>query len=304
MQLLAPLTDPAVLALMGINVILALSLYLPIATGQFSLATGAFMGVGAYVSSVLSVKFGWSVLAALAVAAVATGLLGAVLGYPALRLTGLHLGLATIGLGELVRTLFERFEYTGGVAGFSGMNGITGSEILVAVCLAVGGIWMLGLSSVGRAMQAIREDPDVAGATGINVTRYKVVAFGLGAAVAALAGGLYAHFAFFISPGDFNFRRSVQVLMFLAFGGTQTLWGAVIGPVVLTLLPQMLWGLAIWREVLYGLVLVALMNVRPQALITRRHVVRADGVLLRALGGLRRRGACLRSVSRGPGGLT
>jgi branched-chain amino acid transport system permease protein len=267
------LSDPTVLSLIGINILLCVSLYLPIAVGQFSLGTGAFMGIGAYASSILTVHLGWPVLAAMPVAVVGTALLGGLLGYPALRLSGIYLALATVGLGELVRSFFENLDYVGGVAGFAGMQGISGGEIYLFVVLTLGCVALVRASRIGRIMEAVREDADVAAATGINTRLYKVAAFAAGAGVAAMAGALYAHFIFFISPKDFDFTRSVQVLIFLAFGGTQTVFGAVIGPVILTILLQAFWDLAVWRDVIYGLIIILMMNFMPAGLVTRRHVL-------------------------------
>lgn len=268
------LSSSAIQSLIGINIIMTLGLYVTISTGQFSLGHAAFAGIGAYAASVLTVNFHWSLVPAMLVAAVFSGVFGAIFAVPALRTKGIYLTILSLGLGEVVRVFFSTFDYTGGVAGFGGMRGTTPGVVLITVLISLTVVWILMRSPLGQAFQVVGEDETVAGALGLNTTMLKVLAFGFGAAVTALGGALYAHLMFFIEPGAFNYGHSVLLLIFLVFGGYETMWGAVLGAVVLTLLPEYVRGLDEWRMAMYGLILVIMMVVRPQGLLTRHLTTR------------------------------
>lgn len=264
------LTSPAILILTGVNMMMALGLYITVASGQFSLGHAAFAGIGAYISGVLTVNLHWSLTMAMLTAAVATGIFGAVFALPALRTKGIYLSVLTLGLGELVRVFFSTFKYTGGVAGFGGMKGTTVGFVYITLAVALVTVWFLMRSPLGRAFQAVAGDETVAGALGLNTTRLKVLAFSLGSMLTALGGSMYAHFMFFIDPLSFNYNQSVLLLLFVIFGGMETMWGAVLGALILTILPEYVRELNQWRMVIYGLILVIMMAVRPQGLLTRR----------------------------------
>ena len=268
------LISESIWIIVGINIILALGLYVTVATGQFSLGHAAFMGIGAYMASVLTVKMGMPLIGAMIVAALFTGVLGALFGLPALRTKGIYLTILTLGLGELVRVFFSSFEYTGSVGGFGGMSGTTLPLVFGVVVVCIVFVYWLMKSLFGQAFLAVGQDELVAETLGINTTAIKVIAFSLGAAISALGGALYAHFMFFIEPTHFSYSHSVLILLFVIFGGIETMWGAVLGAVILTFIPEMVRGLAEWRLVLYGAVMVVLMAVRPQGLISKRTLSR------------------------------
>lgn len=278
------LSSPTIQSLIGINIIMALGLYITISTGQFSLGHAAFAGIGAYAASVLTVSFHWPLVPAMLVATVFSGAFGALFALPALRTRGIYLAILSLGLGELVRVFLSSFEYTGGVAGFGGMRGTTPGLVLITLLVSLGLVRLLMRSPLGQAFQVVGEDEKVAGTLGLNATRLKVLAFGLGAAVTALGGALYAHLMFFIEPAVFEYGHSVLLLIFVVFGGYETMWGAVLGAVALTLLPEYVRGLEQWRMVMYGLILVFMMAVRPQGLLTRRLVSGIKGKLFRGRG--------------------
>jgi branched-chain amino acid transport system permease protein len=262
-----------VLIQLGINLILALSLYFPLSAGQLSLGQGGFMAIGAYVSSWLTAALGWPWPVAFALAATAAGLVGALVGLPALRVRGIYLVLMTMAFGEIVRVFFLNFGPTGAAQGFRGMPFVTSLPLVAA--LAAGTAVLAARtagSRMGRAFAAINRDELAAEVIGVDVTRAKLVSFTVGAVVAGLAGALWAHYVQFIEPEEFGFARSVMPFTFVVVGGIETFWGAIAGAAVLTLLPEWLRFLKEWRLALYGLVMLAVMIVRPQGLIDHRLV--------------------------------
>jgi branched-chain amino acid transport system permease protein len=192
------------LADVGILMLGALSVYIILATGQLSLGNAGFMGIGAYVTSYLTVVIGVPVTLALVIAAVVSGVIGAAVGFPALRLRGIYLAMATLGFGEMVRSFLLNFSAMGGSGGFHGMKHITVGYIW----LWAGGILVLVMllerSRVWLEMRAVHDDETAANLVGLNTTVIKVAAFGAGAAVAAIAGGLFAHHHVYIVPGHFG----------------------------------------------------------------------------------------------------
>jgi branched-chain amino acid transport system permease protein len=227
----------------------------------------------------MTVKFGFNIFIAMIVSSIATGFFGILIAYPAIRLRGFYLAVASIGLIEIVRVFFKNFEYTGGSAGFSGMFGTTIPLLysIVGVCLAL--TWKLENSRIGLNFQAIKENDLVAESLGINSTYFKVVAFGLGAIMAGLGGALYAHYMFFIDPHAFGFHRALIILLFLVFGGLDSMFGAVVGALILTILPEVIPGLGEWRMIFYGLILIFVMNLRPQGVISRIFVKRVESLV-------------------------
>jgi branched-chain amino acid transport system permease protein len=260
-----------VLIQLGINLILALSLYFPLSAGQLSLGQGGFMAIGAYVASWLTAALGWPWPVAFATAAVAAGVVGALVGLPALRVRGIYLVLMTMAFGEIVRVFFLNFAPTGAAQGFRGMPFVTSLSLVTGLAAAVAVLAARTASSrMGRAFAAINRDELAAEVIGVDVTRAKLAAFTVGALVAGLAGALWAHYVQFIEPEEFGFARSVTPFTFVVVGGIETFWGAVAGAAVLTLLPEWLRFLKEWRLALYGLLMLVVMIVRPQGLIDHR----------------------------------
>ena len=252
-----------VLIQLGINLILALSLYFPLSAGQLSLGQGGFMAIGAYASSWLTAGLGWPWPVAFALAAVAAGAVGALVGLPALLLT--------MAFGEIVRVFFLNFAPTGAAQGFRGMPFVTTLPVVAGLAVAVTVLAARTAGSrMGRAFAAINRDELAAEVIGVDVTRAKLTSFTVGAVVAGLAGALWAHYVQFIEPEEFGFARSVMPFTFVVVGGIETFWGAVAGAAVLTLLPEWLRFLKEWRLALYGLAMLAVMIVRPQGLIDYR----------------------------------
>lgn len=226
--------------LMAINTLLALSIYLTLACGQLSLANAAFMGIGAYLSASLTITGGWPFWATLLAAIVVPMLVAAIIGLPTLRLRGVFLAIATIGLGEVLRVVIVN-RATGGAEGISSIPVKTADwHLAVALAAAIFLCWRLRGSRMGYAFEAIREDETAARTMGINTTLYKLIALILGAALAGLAGALKAHLLHAITPGDYGFVLAVDILTFAVVGGSTSFLGPILGAVLLTALPEIL----------------------------------------------------------------
>jgi branched-chain amino acid transport system permease protein len=258
-----------VLASMGINILLALSAYAILATDRLSLGNAGFMAIGAYLSSYLTVNLGWALFPALAAGALAAAAVGLLVGLPVLRLQGIYFVMGTLAFGEIVRTFFQNFEPTGGAYGMRGMFGAS----LEMIYAFVGVFLLLFLaydrSRAGRASDAVRDDDEAARSIGINVVAVRLFSFAWGALIAGVGGALFAHYALYIESGNFNFLMSANAVLFVILGGVQSVWGAVIGAVLFTLLPEGLRFLTDWRMSAYGVILVLLMALRPEGLLTR-----------------------------------
>lgn len=261
-----------ILALMGINMLMALSVYAIFTTDQLSLGNAGFMAIGAYTSAYLTVKAGVPIFPAIVIGALAASLSGLIIGIPALRLKGMYLVMATLGFAEVVRTFFLNFEPTGGAYGFRGPFGATlfmiGGWVLVFMVF----FWLLSRSRLGRSLDAVQDNEEVASTMGLNVTLLKVGVFCLGAFIAGVAGGLYAHYMFYIESNNFNFLVSAMAVLFVILGGKNTFWGAVVGAIIFSVLPELLRFMGGWRLSLYGAVLVIMMIFRPSGIITPQMV--------------------------------
>lgn len=264
------MVDESVLVLMGINILMGWSFYVILLSGQFSFGNAGFMALGAYSSGVATVKLGLPYAAGLAIALVVGAIAGWLVGLPALRIRGVYLALATIGFGFLVEDLFINLEYTGAQVGFYGMQG-TNLPIVYAV-VAVVGLLLLRLQSsrLARSLRAVRENQVVAGTLGLDTTYLRLLSFVMGAALASLAGSLYAHYVFFISPELFGFFQSVWPAFYLAIGGATTVIGPVLGAAVVTLVPEYFQPLKEWRLLAFGVTVMVLIALRPQGLYTRQ----------------------------------
>jgi branched-chain amino acid transport system permease protein len=287
-----------VVVLGAIYAIAVLGLYFVMGlTGQLSLAQGAFFGLGAYASALVSTRLDWPFWPSVGAAVVAGLVVGVVLGYPVLRLTGHYLALATIGLAIIAVIVFQQWEpVTGGPNGVSGVKPPTiGSIVLsqnfyyfylvwlfLVVLAAVA--WVVKRSRVGRAFLAIREDQLAAAATGINTLNFKVLAFTLSTVYGSIAGALYAHgLTHYISPDNFVFDLSVSMLVMLLLGGQATVPGAILGAMVVTALPEGLRFLDRYYLVVYGIAVVLLVIFLPegiwgwaQSVVERRRSGRRD----------------------------
>ena len=252
----------------GLNIILAASLNLINGyTGQFSLGHAGFMAVGAYVGVVLTTNFQMPFPVALLAGGVSAGLLGALIGLPTLRLRGDYLAIATLGLGEIVRIVIINVPYVGGAAGFKGIQHLTNFTWVFFIMLATLFIIKNFVNSRhGRACLAIRENEIAAEAMGINTTRYKVLAFTIGAALAGVAGVLFGHNMYILSPASFTFMQSFNILIMVVMGGLGSMTGSIAGALVVTFLSAAVASFPNARMIVYALALILMMFYRPQGL--------------------------------------
>ena len=252
-----------------LNIVLAWSVFITLSSGQLSLGHAAFMAIGAYTASVLTVEFDYPLALALVGGALLAGFFGLFVGFPALRLRGLYLAVATLGMGEMVRLFFRNFEYTGGATGLRGMEGTSLFNVTAALVLCLLFVWKLTHSRLGLSLSAVSDDEMAASTLGINATYVKVLSFALGGMMAAAGGGLMAHYQFYIEPDLFGFQESILLVLFVVIGGMDNIWGPALGAILLTLLPDLMRGFDEWRMAAYGIILVAMVTLRPQGILTR-----------------------------------
>jgi branched-chain amino acid transport system permease protein len=274
-----------VLNKIGINVILAVSLNLINGyTGQFSLGHAGFMAVGAYTAAAITLFAGPHLLppvasgfyavamngfffGALIAGGLAAALAGWLVGMPSLRLKGDYLAIVTLGFGEIIRVIFRNIDSLGGALGLNGIPAYTTIFWVFAVAVVCTYVVVSMVhSTYGRGFIAVRDDEVAAEAMGLNTTRYKIVAFVVGAFFAGMAGGLYGHYTLSIDPKGFDFTRSIEIVVMVILGGMGNTAGVIAAAVLLTLLPEWLRSLAQYRMVFYSLLLIVLMLTRPQGL--------------------------------------
>ena len=253
----------------GINAILALSVWLTLYTGQLTLGNAAFMGIAAYSSALLTMKAAFPFPLALLCGALIAAAISLPLGATVFRLRGVYLAIATLAFGEVVRVAILAIPITGRGQGLVGIPPKTELWHIFASLLVIGYVCArLRRSSAGRAWAAIREDETAAASQGIPVSSYKLAAFVLGALVAGWAGGLAAHFNYAIQPDEFGFARAVQILVFAIVGGIPNVFGPILGAVLLTVLPAVLQPLQEYRDILQGVTLVLVIVYLPRGLAT------------------------------------
>jgi len=254
-----------------LNVVMTLGLYITAMSGQLSMATAAIAGAGAYFAAVMTTKWGLPFLVSLVAAAALAALVGTALALVTIRMRDFILKLTTLAFGEALAVLAFNWDYIGGANSFTGITLHTGIwSCVAAALLAFYVAWRFDGSRLGFAARAVRDDPLAASAMGISVAAIRVITFALGAALVGFGGALQAHYVLVISPHDLGFFVSLNYIIFLLFGGLQTLWGPIAGAVILTALPEMLRFTSEFRLILYGLIIVLVMLLRPQGLLTRR----------------------------------
>lgn len=263
-----------ILTLACINIILAVSLNLINGfTGQFSIGHAGFMGVGAYVAAFFTTELKIPFLIALAVGALAAATVGFLVGMPTLRLRGDYLAIATLGFGEIIRVVIVNLDSVGGSRGYTGIRSITNfTWAFIFAVLTIMIIRHFINSTHGRACLAVREDEVAAEAMGVDTTKYKVMAFSIGAGFAGLAGGLFAHLLMFLHPSSFDFTKSVDYLVMVVVGG----WGSITGPasaaVGLTIVNELLRRFAELRMLVYAMILIGIMLIRPEGLLAGKEL--------------------------------
>ena len=259
--------------------------------GYVSIAQAGFMGIGAYFSTLLSVKLGWSVWTCLAVAPIFTALVSVVVGYPSLRVKGHYFAIVTLAYNMVIFTILMTFSsLTGGEAGISDVPRPTELNLLgnvinfegrsnvyyygLVMLAAMLATWLCALilrSRVGRVLVAIRQNETLADSVGVSTWRYKLLAFVVSAGLAGLAGALYAHYIGFLNPEPFGVDQSLNAILAVILGGSGTLTGPVIGAFAVVFLPEYLRIADSYRLVTYGLILVVATIFLPRGLVPVFH---------------------------------
>jgi branched-chain amino acid transport system permease protein len=268
--------------LAGIYIILALSLNLIIGyAGQVSLGHAAFYGIGAYASTLTALNWHFPFPLAVLAAMLFTGACGLALGLPTLRLKEDYLAIVTLGFGVVIDIVMRNLEITGGPDGIVGIPSpvILGLSFRPAplylllvglgVAFALLFTYLLVSSYHGRALRAIRDHETTAQVMGINSPAYKVAIFALAAALAGLAGSLFAHYIKHINYESFGLHASILILCMVVLGGMGSILGSVVGAIILTALPETLRQFQSYQDLIYGGLLVALLVWRPQGLLGR-----------------------------------
>lgn len=278
------------LQIMGVHTLLGLSAYVVLQTGQVSLAQAGFMAIGAYVAAMLTVLAGWPLIAALIVAGIVSAIMACLVGFPALRVHGLMLVVATIAFTEIVRLFFFNFDYQ--IARGSLQVGPLGGEgfrqiryfpengwttlhvavfIWVIVALVMAALWWMDRSRAGAVLRAVGEDELAAQSCGINLTAVKVSAMTAGGFIAGLAGGLYAHYTTHIEQTNFTILLATFAIAYPILGGLSSVFGTVAAVIFIQgFLVEGLRFLGDWRNLLFGALIVLVMNIRPSGLLDAR----------------------------------
>ncbi len=236
-------------------------------TGQFSIGHAGFMAIGAYLAAIVIVKFHGPLILALLIGALVSAVAGFLIGLPTLRLNGDYLAIATLGFGEIVRIIFLNTEYVSGASGFSVPKTINWTWAFWLTAFSILMIHNFINSTHGRACISIRENEIAADAMGINTTKYKIIAFTIGAFFAGLAGGIYANYMYIIQPMTFSFLKSFDILVMVVLGGLGSLTGSIVGAIVMTVASAALAGLPEWRLVITAVLLIAMMIFRPAGIM-------------------------------------
>lgn len=257
-----------VLVILAFNVMAAYAVYLPMAAGQLNLGIAGFMAIGAYASAFLTNEYGWSMWMAIPVGSALAGLMGIVIGIPVLRTHGIYLAMATFALGQVIAAVFLNLEVVGGAAGYPVADYAPPGAVWAAAAGVVVLMLYISRTRFALCLTAVKSDPTVADLLGVSVRGMQVAAFALGAAVAGFGGGLYAHHYNFVEAQHFNVLLSVFTVLYVLFGGTQTVWGPLVGAAFFTLVPELLRASDQWRYAVFAAFIILFMAVRPQGLVT------------------------------------
>jgi branched-chain amino acid transport system permease protein len=272
--------------------------YLVAISGQMSFGQQGFFAIGAYLAGMCTAMWGIPMLPALLLGALAAGVMGFLVGFPALRVRGLYLAIATFGFGEIVRLAFLNVRYTRDIGGrVVGPNGAEGFRhvryifdrgftglhylviILIAVAIVVVLFWLLERSKHGAKLRAVEEDETAAAMVGIDVTRVKVVAFAGAAAVAGLGGGLFVHYSTYIDHDMVALPLAIASVTYPLLGGLGSFVGPLLAAAVLVSLTEGLRFLHELREFVYGGLIILTMIFRPRGLVDEALVLKVRGWL-------------------------
>ena len=278
------------LQIVGVHTVIGLSAYVVLQTGQVSLAQAGFFSIGAYIAAMLTVLAGWHIVPALLVGATLAGAIACIVGFPALRVKGLILVVATLAFGEFIRLFWFNFDYQiakGGIQvgplggeGFRQIryfpeNGWTTAEVAlfiwVIVIMVMAALWWMDRSRAGAVLRAVGEDELAAQSVGINLTVVKVAAFTVGGFIAGIGGGIYAHYTTHIEHLNFGILLATFAIAYPILGGLRNVFGTLAAVLFIQgFLVEGLRFMGDWRNLLFGALIVLVMNFRPGGLIDDR----------------------------------
>lgn len=252
----------------GVNIILAVSLNLLTGfLGELTLGHAGFMSLGAYTGALITVNTELPEIIGLPLAIIAGGMaaavFGLIIGVPVLRLKGDYLAIVTLAFGEIIKSVLTAVEFTGGAKGLSGIPKYTTYKnytlVFIFVVLTILLITNLVRSRHGRAICSVRDNYIASEAVGIKISKYKIMAFVISAFFAGIAGVFYAHNIGILKPDNFDYNKSIEILVIVVLGGMGSIKGSVIAAIVLTLLPELLRNADNFRMLFYAIVLIAMM---------------------------------------------
>ncbi len=262
-----------ILIAIGINIILASSLNLATGfLGQLALGHAGFMAIGAYTAALATIGMNLpdaiQLPVSLLLGGLVSGIIGILIGIPALRLRGDYLGIITLGFGEMIRVFIVNVNFTGGARGLKGIEQLAGfHSVFWITVITIFILYTLTHSRHGRAIISIREDEIAAEAVGIPTVNYKLLGFAVAAFFAGVGGGVFAHYMTVLDPKTFNFIKSVEILVIVVLGGMGSLTGSIISAITLTILPEALRNFAKYRLLLYSFLLIVMMIFRPEGIL-------------------------------------
>ena len=278
------------LQIVGVHTVIGLSAYVVLQTGQVSMAQAGFFSIGAYIAAMLTVLAGWHIVPALLVGATLAGAVACIVGFPALRVKGLILVVATLAFGEFIRLFWFNFDYQiakGGIQvgplggeGFRQIrffpeNGWTTAEVAlfiwVIVIMVMAALWWMDRSRAGAVLRAVGEDELAAQSVGINLTVVKVAAFTVGGFIGGIGGGIYAHYTTHIEHLNFGILLATFAIAYPILGGLRNVFGTLAAVLFIQgFLVEGLRFMGDWRNLLFGALIVLVMNLRPGGLLDDR----------------------------------
>ena len=276
-----------VLAVLCINLIFAYGIFVSAAAGQINLGGAGFQAIGAYATGWLTSVLGLPVWFTIPAAALLSALIGFLIAFPVLRTRGVYMVLATFAFGEVVSGYLMHSDIFGGAMGLVVPEHIALWVLVVGAVIVTALTFYLMATRLGLAMRSINDDEEATVVMGVDVRAVQVAAFTIGGAFTGLSGALYAHNYGFVEAQYFNSLLSIYVLLFVLIGGSQTAWGPLAGSLFFTLLPELFRVGGSWRYLIFGVLIVAMMALRPEGMVTRSALQRLGQLLpgRRAAGG-------------------
>ncbi len=264
-----------------ISIILAYAAYMPLVTGQLNIGVAGFMCVGAYGSAIAAAVLGLPIFLCVMVGVLCAVTAGLLVAISVARMDGIYYSLATFAFAEVVTAILVNLNAVGGARGYVVVGYIGVNAIALITLLVILGVAYLMSTRIGLLFTAVRNDERAAAIFGVSVSTAKLLALLIGAALAGLAGSLYAHHYSYIEAQNFNFMLSANAVLFALLGGIQTWWGPLVGASAIGLIPEFLRTSGEWRYIAFGAIMILLMVFRPEGVLTRANTRRLAATIKR-----------------------